>query len=182
MKSNQFLLSTYVVAILVLFLLPMSVPGVRIVGIGGDKWTHVALIGGLAILLRWKFVGSSHPALRSIVIATLLAAFVEVAQIFVAYRSADWRDLVAGIIGSLLGVSAMHHILRSPSPEKSVGTIAAALGTVIIACSLLADFGIRRSHHYHHQHQFGPYQIAGVLLGLLVVAGGVHLYRTRVRP
>jgi len=139
-------------------------------GIGSDKWMHIALFGGLAVLLRWNLAGSRHALLMSLGAAFAIAIVTEVAQGLVAYRSAESWDVVAGLIGAILGATSTDRILSSVVLQKMFGPVVAILGMMVGLFFLLADvIGVGSSA------QVGMLQIAGMILGALIVLGGVQL-------
>ena len=171
-KLDRKLLIIYLIAILALLLLPVSEPHFRLLHIKSDKWMHVALFGGCALLLRWNLGPRRWASLLSIVSTVFIAAAMEVAQGFTTYRDAEWADVLAGGIGAVLGVIAMNRILASPKPDRSAGALVVLLGIMIVAASVLADvFGPSSRAH------FGPIQVAGTVLGALLVVGGAIVVR-----
>lgn len=83
-------------------------------GWGLDKLVHGTLFGVLA----WLAVGSSRslalrrPALTVLAVATLYAVALEAAQHWVPDRRADTLDLLADIVGIILGLWLARRILR----------------------------------------------------------------------
>lgn len=167
---DRILLAMYLVALFVLLMLPISGTEVQLRGIGSDKLVHVALFGGLAVLLRWNLSEWRHALLVSIGIACFFAALTEIAQGFVGYRSAEWPDLLAGLIGAVLGATSADRILSSAALQKLLGPIVVFLGLMVGAFFLLADvIGVGNSN------QLGYLQIAGMVIGALIAAGGTQL-------
>jgi glycopeptide antibiotics resistance protein len=94
----------YLVAVLGATLAPLS--GGTYAAISGlDKAVHVALFGGVAVLLCWN-ISSLNPSSASSVVAVTVAfaALIELVQSALWYRSGDLWDLLAGSLGALLGV------------------------------------------------------------------------------
>ena len=85
---------------------PSAVSGIS------DTVLHLSANAGLALLTlraasggRWSGVGTRTLAL-ALVITTLHGMSVEVEQMFVPTRFAEWRDVGNDVIGALLGLSA----------------------------------------------------------------------------
>ena len=181
MKNPWLLTILYLVATIGLTLLPVSAPKSQILGITGDKWMHVLLFGGLATLLRWHFSTRAWPSILSIIAAVAVALSIEIAQGFLAYRSADIWDLFAGLLGAVGGTVVMKRILSSSRPDQATGIAVGMLGMIVICLSALADL-IQVGGH----SRFGMAQIAGTILGAAILAGGLTIYRraleARSRP
>ncbi len=171
LKLDRLLLAIYLIALLGLLMFPIEGPNFRLLSIGADKWMHVALFGGLAVLLRWNLSANRHAVLVSVGAAFVVAVATEVAQSLVAYRSAELWDLLAGLLGAMLGAVSMNRIVSSPVPKKSVGLLVAILGVMVSALFVLADvIGVGKSN------LFGTLQMAGTALGALITVGGVGVY------
>jgi len=71
-----------------------------------DKWIHIVLFLGLALLCCWGFAVLKHKHL--ILLLVLLAVYGLVVEIIqehiIKNRSFDLKDWVADIIGSFLGI------------------------------------------------------------------------------
>jgi VanZ family protein len=176
MEINQNLLLIYLIALFGLLFFPITGPKLTLFGIHSDKWVHIALFGGLGMLLRWNFSRKPNPSLMSVAVAVLIIAATEIGQSFVSYRSAEWADALAGLIGTIAGILVMNRILLSASPEKFIGLFVSLLGMMIIVLAVFADVIRDRV-----RDEFGPFQAAGILLGLLVVVGGVRVYYNGLR-
>ena len=175
-KIDRFLLVMYVIALMGLLLFPLGGPDFRLLGIDSDKWMHVALFAGLAVLLRWNLSANRRAVFVSVGVAFVVAAATEVAQGLVAYRSAELLDLVAGLLGAVLGAMITDRILLSPVVQRLLAPLVVILGLMIGAFFLLADvIGVGDSA------QFGTLQIAGTVLGALIVVGGVRVYSIGLR-
>jgi hypothetical protein len=162
---NRLVLATYCVALLMLLLFPFAGPGFRLLGVESDKWMHFALFGGLAVLLRWNLSENRHAVFVAVGAAFVVAAATEVAQGLLAYRSAEFMDLVS-----------TDRILSSTVLQRLLGLIVAVLGLMVGTFFLLADrIGVGDSG------QFGPVQIAGLALGVLIAAGGVGVHVKGIR-
>jgi glycopeptide antibiotics resistance protein len=173
---NRLVLAIYCVALLMLLLFPFAGPGFSLLGIESDKWMHFALFGGLAVLLRWNLSENRHAVFVAVGAAFVVAAATEVAQGLLAYRSAEFMDLVAGLLGTMFGATSTDRILSSTVLQRLVGLIVAVLGLMVGTFFLLADMiGVGDSG------QFGPVQIAGLALGVLIAAGGVGVHVKGIR-
>jgi len=166
------LLAIYLVALIALLLLPISEPKFKLLHIHSDKWMHAALFGGCAIMLRWNLDSRRFATSISIGITAILAACMEIVQGFTTYRDAEWADILAGAVGGVIGVFVMNRILASSHPDRRAGTLIVLLGLMVAAASLLADV-IRAGNRVH----FGPTQVTGTVLGILLVLGGIAVYR-----
>jgi VanZ family protein len=175
-KLHRVLLGIYVIALLGLLMFPIAGPEYRLLNIGTDKWMHVALFGGLAVFLRWNLAATRHAVLVSIGAAFVIAVATEVAQGFVAYRSAELWDILAGFLGAMLGAVTMNRIVLSPVPEKPIGFLVGSLGLMVAVLFVLADvIGVGTSN------RFGTVQLAGTVLGGLITTGGIWVYVTGLR-
>jgi VanZ family protein len=109
---------------LVLFI-GTHLPRVRIPSVAGandDKILHVIAFAGLSFLLSWAIPTKLTDRFRNVRLAALAAilygAFDELTQIPVG-RTADWKDLIADIIGACVGIIAyciMREILWKIKP------------------------------------------------------------------
>ena len=170
------MLGIYLVALFGLLMFPIGGPSIRLLSIGADKWMHVALFGGLAIFLRWNISADRYAVTIAVGIAFVVAVAAELAQSLVAYRSADLLDVVAGLVGAILGALCMNQIVALRVPERIVGVLAATLGLMVGVLFLLADvIGVGDSR------QFGVLQIGGTALGALITAGGIGIYMRGLR-
>ena len=166
----------YLIALFGLLMFPIEGPTFRFLGIGTDKWMHVALFGGLAMMLRWNLSANRHAVFVAVGVAFVVAAATELAQGLVAYRSAEFMDLVAGLLGAVLGATAMNRVVSSPVLEKWIGLLVAVLGLMIGVFFLLADvIGVGTSN------AFGTLQIAGMTCGAIIAARGVGVYLKGIR-
>ncbi len=131
MRIDRLLLALYFVALMGLLMFPFEGPNFRVIGVASDKWMHFALFGGLAVLLRWNLSTVQHSILMSIGLAFIVAAATEVAQGLVAYRSAEFFDLLASLIGAIVGAMIAHQIYMYPTAQKLIGAVTIALGLMI---------------------------------------------------
>lgn len=170
-KFDRLLLAIYLLALLAVLLFPISGPGYRLLSIGADKWMHAVLFGGLAVFLRWNIRANTHAVFMAIGAAMIVAGATEVAQGLVAYRSADFRDLLAGLIGAVIGAVCTNRIMAFAVPEKPFGLLVAVLGLLLGSFFVLADvIGVGKSSI------FGTLQVAGTTLGALITLGGIGVY------
>ena len=173
---DRLVLAAYMIALLGLLLFPLVGPGFSFLGIESDKWMHIVLFAGLAILLRWNLSARRHPLFASFAVGFAVAAATEVAQGLVAYRSAEFLDLVAGMFGTVLGATIGDRILLSPFVRRLLGLLVVMLGLMVSALFLMADvIGIGDNK------QFGLTQLGGMVLGATITFGGVKVYLTGLR-
>lgn len=160
----------YLAALFGLLMLPISGTQYKLLGIGFDKWMHIALFGGLAVLLRWNLAGYRQALLVSVGAACAIAAVTEVAQGLVAYRSAEFWDVVAGLIGAVLGAASADRILSSKALQNLLGPVVVTTGLMVAVFFLLADvIGVGNNA------RLGILQIAGITVGALIALGGAQL-------
>jgi len=78
-------------------------------GANDDKILHVLAFAGLSFLLAWAIPTKITDRFRNVRLAALAAIFYgaldELTQIPVG-RTADWKDLIADIIGAVVGIIA----------------------------------------------------------------------------
>ena len=168
---ERLLLGIYLIALFGLLLFPIGGSNKQLFGIEADKWMHAALFGGLAVFLRWNLSTSRHAVSVSVGYAFVIALVTEAAQGLLAYRSAEWSDLLADLIGAILGALSMNRLILARVPEKTVGFLVVVLGIMIATFFVLADKIGMGGNNY-----FGRTQIAGTALGTLITLGGVAVY------
>ena len=104
----------------VLIFILTSIPGKSIPKILGfsDKSKHfgaylvLAFLLNFALYLQKKFpLFSKHAALSTFVITLFYGLFDEVHQIIIPGRFFDWWDLVADVVGSLMGILLVRVII-----------------------------------------------------------------------
>jgi glycopeptide antibiotics resistance protein len=96
----------YVAAVLGATLAPLSGDAYNVIS-GFDKLVHVALFGGVALLLCWNLNSVGLATMSGVLVfTTLFAAAIEVIQGRLWYRSGDFWDLLAGALGAMLGIIA----------------------------------------------------------------------------
>lgn len=170
-KLDRILLAIYLIALIGLMMFPVSGPDHRYLGIGIDKWMHFFLFGGLAVFVRWNIHSNRYAVTSAIGGAFAVAVMTEIGQGLVRYRSAELMDLWAGLLGAALGAIVMNHIVSSPVPEKPIGILVGLLGVMVGGLFALADvIGVGSNA------LFGPTQMAGTALGIVITAGGILLY------
>ncbi|RYZ21710.1 MAG: VanZ family protein [Chitinophagaceae bacterium] len=71
-----------------------------------DKWVHIGLFAGLAILGAWAFGNAvrSRPLTAVIVLALYGLAVEFIQAAWVPYRSFDLFDALADLVGAILGM------------------------------------------------------------------------------
>ena len=112
---------------LLIFILT-SIPGKHMPTLFGvsDKFKHfgaylvLAFLLNFAIILQGKYKKLSENSFYiTLIITTIYGLFDEVHQIFIPGRSFDWWDLVADIIGSLVGIMLVNIIIKSYGKKES---------------------------------------------------------------
>ena len=81
-----------------------------------DKLAHVGLFAGVASLAVLNMTYRWQAALRAVILTSVLAALIELVQGMLPFRSADWWDLWAGVLGACIGATfamAVHRIMRT---------------------------------------------------------------------
>jgi len=176
LRLDRLLLALYLIALFGLLLLPISGVGSRFINMGGDKLIHIALFGGLSVILRWNFSATRNAVFKTVAIGFVIAAIAEIAQRLVAYRSAELSDVAAGIVGAILGAVVMNRALQPGTYDIFVGLVIAVLGLMVGALFVLADvIGLGTNNH------FGPVQAAGTGLGALIIGGGAWVQFRNLR-
>lgn len=167
-KTHRFLLAVYMLGFLALFALPFDEPEFYLLGIRSDKWIHAAFFAGLVMLIWWNMLTSDRGGILAVLSATAIALAGEIIQVFLVYRSADFLDLLAGLVGVFVGGVVMYRIVKLPAPEKVLGVLAGSAGILLIVVSTMADhLGLGDTA------EFGVQQIGGTVLGIiLVILGG----------
>jgi len=119
-----YLLPALLYAALIFYL--SAQPGLPAVPVAGfDKIEHLGAYAVLGALLARALMGYGVARRRALVLAVLLGALYgvsdEVHQSFVPTRSADWRDVVADLLGSSFGagVYSIFALGRPRAPSDS---------------------------------------------------------------
>jgi len=109
---------TYVTVVLGATLAPLSGGAYAAVS-GLDKVVHVALFGGVAVLLCWNLaLLNLRSATRVLAITVAFAALIELVQSMLWYRSGDLWDLLAGSLGGLIGVGFALFLADAKRPAR----------------------------------------------------------------
>jgi VanZ family protein len=171
-RLDRAVLAIYLAALIIFMAVPVSRSDyLWFLNIGAGTWAHCGVFCGLAALLCWNFAGTRHPWLAAAGVSLLVAIVTEAAQGAISYRSASWQDFLADAAGIVLGVAAMSKIMSRPQPGKAAGMIVTGLGLGVAALFLAADL-----IGFGDAQQFGPAQVSGAVLGILVAAGGLGIY------
>jgi VanZ family protein len=97
------ILVLYGLLVAVLMMAPIRAPRLASTVPQADKIVHAALFGLMTAFIWWNLgTFSRRRVFWAVVLATLFAVLVEVAQHFVPYRSADPLDAAAGLGGALV--------------------------------------------------------------------------------
>jgi VanZ family protein len=104
---RRWALAAGIAATLPLFLLPLSNPVPTLDGIETDKVAHAALIGGLALLVRWNLPAGRWRGAAAVLLAGVYAGLIELVQSALTFRTGDVTDLAAGLLGAAICVGAI---------------------------------------------------------------------------
>lgn len=168
---QRLVLAMYAIALAGLLFFPLEGPSFRFLGIQSDKWMHILLFGGLAVLLRWNLADFEQALFFSVSISFFVAGATEVMQGLVAYRSAELMDFIAGFAGATVGAVGVDRVLLSHRLKKGFGLLVVVLGIMNATFFLLADvIGVGSDP------RFGVLQASGMVLGALIAAGGIKVY------
>lgn len=86
-----------------------GVPSSAVLGLGADKWLHLATYATLALLLAFAALARTPRVLAAVVL--LAAAYgggIEAVQSFLPARTCDLADAAANAAGALLGAGAWY--------------------------------------------------------------------------
>ena len=176
LSTDRLLLLIYLTALIGLLFFPIGGPDFRWLGLDSDKWMHVVLFGGLAVMLRWNLDEFRRPFLISVGVTTVFAASTEFVQAPLVYRSAEFQDFLAGSLGALLGGAFAHFVLSSVNLQRLLGLIVSMLGIMIGILFLVADLiGIGDGS------RVGMIQIGGAAFGGLIALGGATMQLREMR-
>ena len=176
LSTDRLLLLIYLTALIGLLFFPIGGPDFRWLGLDSDKWMHMVLFGGLAIMLRWNLVEFRRAFLISVGVASIFAASTELVQAPLVHRSAEFQDFLAGSLGALLGGAFAHFVLSSVYLQRLLGLIVSMLGIMIGILFLVADLvGIG------DPSRFGMIQIGGMAFGGLIALGGASMQLREMR-
>ena len=105
------LLPAYWVGVFVLTHVPM--PDTGDLFPHADKIVHMAIYTGLAFLLSaWSSLADRQTAVRIFLICSTYAAIDELTQIPIPTRSGDWRDWLADVLGTTIGLAIWFWVRR----------------------------------------------------------------------
>ena len=105
-KQCRFLFVAAAVAIYILALLPQAqAPQLH----WSDKVNHLLAFAVLGVLLRMGFRISY---LKSVLLLILYGGLIEVSQYFTPDRSAEWADIGADTVGTLIGLTLYRYLRR----------------------------------------------------------------------
>ncbi len=114
----------YTVLITILFFIPTSgLPKVEVSGF--DKWIHIALFGFLSWIWSLFFFMKGHAdSWKSMLLLSILliiyGILIEVFQeLFTHSRTADFYDVLADIVGIILGMS-FFQVIKSKLTKKYI--------------------------------------------------------------
>jgi len=97
------ILVIYGLVVAVLMIAPIRAPHLASDVPQADKIVHAALFGVMTGFIWWNLAAVGRQRVFwAVLLATLFAVMVEVAQHFVPYRSADPLDAAAGLGGALV--------------------------------------------------------------------------------
>jgi len=176
LSTDRLLLLVYFAALIGLLFFPIGGPNFRWLGLDSDKWVHLVLFGGLAVMLRWNLVEFRRAFLISVGVASVFAASTELVQALLAYRSAEFQDFLAGFLGAVLGGAFAHLVLSSVNLQRLLGLIVSMLGIMLGVLFLIADLiGIGDNS------RIGMIQIGGMAFGGLIALGGARMQLKEMR-
>ncbi len=125
-RHRRGLMIAYLIGLIPLTLAPVpAVPG----GLPGlDKLVHIALFGGLAIVLYWNLRAGLWASLRphlviAVVLTAALAGLIEVLQALLPYRSGDVVDLLVGAVSGFLGAGMGWAAMRARGGDTTQSEI-----------------------------------------------------------
>ena len=102
----------------VLFLAPLSNPVPTVEGMETDKLAHALLIGGVAVLIWWNLPTARFRTALGVLLAGAYAGLIELVQGTLAFRSGDVVDLLAGLAGAVLSVTAAAWLTTRPMRHR----------------------------------------------------------------
>ena len=115
---RRFVFFGYLATVLGATLAPLSGETYDVVS-GLDKLVHVALFGGVALLLCWNLKSVTlQTTIAVFVLTTMFAAVIELVQGGLWYRSGDFWDLLAGALGALLAVNVAWVVARNRNQHR----------------------------------------------------------------
>jgi VanZ family protein len=115
-------LKYFTIIISVLILIVVLIPGANVPNInfiGFDKIVHISMFAAWAVALRFDVVSLRPWAV--VMLGMLFSLFTEITQLFVEGRSFDLYDLVADLVGLMIGVvvaGPINKVLRKVLQSK----------------------------------------------------------------
>jgi len=107
MLQRRVLRVTLLVVIALLFVCGAMLPGEmreavsKTLSLGGiDAYSHVFFCALIALSLGWNGI----PALWVFVLVMGLGGLIEVAQLWIPYRSSTWNDVAGNAVGAIIGL------------------------------------------------------------------------------
>ena len=98
--------TTYLLLVLAATLAPLS-SDMYVAVSGLDKIVHLCMFAGLSFLLYWSRKAEGEPLpISAVLFSSSLAGLIEIAQSPLRYRSGDWWDFIAGVLGAAIGGAA----------------------------------------------------------------------------
>jgi len=85
-----------------------------------DKFAHVGLFAGVSFLAVLNVTYRWEAALWAVILTSVLAGLIELAQGALPFRSADWWDLWAGVLGACIGaiLAIVTHWVHHTLPDR----------------------------------------------------------------
>ena len=73
----------------------------KALSLGGiDVYAHLFFCALIALLLGWNGV----PAIWNFVLVMVLGGLIELAQLWIPYRSTSWNDVAGNAVGTIIGL------------------------------------------------------------------------------
>ncbi len=120
LKPHWRLLLCLLIAVTCGFAFAPHAPGLDIEN--GDKLQHILAFSSLAVCAVLASPVERPTILRVLVGLLGFGIFIELVQLFIPSRSADWKDVVADMVGAGVGVLAIHAARRLlPARRSSAG-------------------------------------------------------------
>jgi len=121
-RYPRWALAIGIAATAVLFLAPVSNPVPTVEGIETDKLAHAVLVGGLAVLVWWNLPAGQWRGAASVLLAGAYAGLIELVQLLLPFRSGDVSDLLAGMLGALVFLTAVGVVVKRRRPTGPTRT------------------------------------------------------------
>lgn len=97
----------WLIVITLLFVCGAMLPGEmretvsKALSLGGiDVYAHLFFCALIALLLGWNGV----PAIWAFVLVMVLGGLIELAQLWIPYRSTSWNDVAGNAVGTIIGL------------------------------------------------------------------------------